>query len=149
MKKFIALIAAVAAVTAVALTFTSCSKKQDDSWKTDKKYDLSVPTLNKDGWYLVFDDDFDGDGINQNIKFGENYKGNKEIWTYSPHAIRWESNDKDKPEQACYWYPDMVEVKDSKAADDFEVEYIKVYQNSNYEQYIQDDSEFKGSVDLD
>lgn len=114
MKKFIALIAAVATVTVVALTFTSCSKKQDDSWKTDKKYDLSVPTLNKDGWYLVFDDDFDGDGINQNIKFGENYKGNKEIWTYSPHAIRWESNDKDKPEQACYWCPDMVEVKDSK-----------------------------------
>lgn len=38
---------------------------------------------------------------------------------------------------------------DTKAADDFEVEYIKVYQNSNYEQYIQDDSEFKGSVDLD
>lgn len=38
---------------------------------------------------------------------------------------------------------------DTKAADDFETEYIKVYQNSNYEQYIQDDSEFKGSVDLD
>ena len=126
---------------------------------------------------------------------------NTEIWTYSPHAIRWESNDKNKPEQACYWCPNMMEVKDSKltvhsryesnhkcdgdcpakgrftsgietreidagdgygphgqkigqfddtkAADDFEVEYIKVYQNSNYEQYIQDDSEFKGSVDLD
>ena len=38
---------------------------------------------------------------------------------------------------------------DAKATDDFEVEYIKVYQNSNYEQYIQDDSEFDGSVDLD
>ena len=104
---------------------------------------------------------------------------NTEIWTYSPHAIRWESNDKNKPEQACYWCPNMVEVKDSKltvhsryesnhkcdgygphgqkigqfddtkAADDFEAEYIKVYQNNNYEQYIQDDSEFKGSVDLD
>lgn len=37
---------------------------------------------------------------------------------------------------------------DTKAADDFEVEYIKVYQNSNYEQYIQDDFEFDGSVDL-
>lgn len=124
---------------------------------------------------------------------------NTEKWTYSPHAIRWESNDKNKPEQACYWCHNMVEVKDSKlivhsqyesnhkcdgdvsrvkeflrltveidagdgygphgqkigqfddtkAADDFEVEYIKVYQNSNYEQYIQDDYEFKGSVDLD
>lgn len=114
MKKIIALIAVIATVVTVALSFTSCSKKQDNSWKNDNKYDLSIPTLNEDGWYLVFEDDFDGDGINQNIKFGENYKGNKEIWTYSPHAIRWESNNKNKPEQACYWCPNMVEVKDSK-----------------------------------
>lgn len=43
------------------------------------------------------------------------------------------------------WY---LVFDDTKAADDFEVEYIKVYQNSNYEQYIQDDFEFDGSVDL-
>ncbi|WP_448921224.1 hypothetical protein [Eubacterium sp.] len=58
-------------------------------------------------------------------------------------------------EQTCYagdgWGPHGQKIgqfDDTKAADDFEVEYIKVYQNSNYEQYIQDDSEFDGSVDL-
>lgn len=64
----------------------------DDVRKNNEKYDLLLPTLNEDGWYLVFDD--------------------------------------------------------TKAAEDFEVKYIKVYQNSNYEQYIQDDFEFDGSVDL-
>ena len=37
---------------------------------------------------------------------------------------------------------------DSKAQDDFMVDYIKVYQNENYEKFIKDDGEFSGSVDL-
>ncbi len=38
---------------------------------------------------------------------------------------------------------------DSKLADDFMVDYVKVYQNKNYEKFIQDDSEFTGTIDLD
>lgn len=56
---------------------TACSKKQDESWKENKAYDLSLPVLNEDGWYLVFEDDFDGSTLNENIKFGESYTGNK------------------------------------------------------------------------
>lgn len=93
---------------------SGCSKKQDNSWQ-EKGYDLSVPVLNEDGWYLVFENDFDGSTLNENITFGERYNGNKEIWTTSPHAIRWESDEKNKPEQACWWCPEMVEVKDSNA----------------------------------
>lgn len=277
MKKIIALIAVFATVTTVALCFTSCSKKQDDSWKANEKYDLSLPTLNKDGWYLVFEDDFDGDcpakgrftsgietreivGDNNNNKgtadkmlFSQAYGyfevkakfpkskglwsafwlqssnmrkvGNKgkdgtEIDVYESaflnsktskmgHCLLWDGYGKHADssphvtdlEQNLYdsfhtyalkWTPeyyvfyidgkptwatsdgDVSRVKeflrltveidagdgwgphgqrigqfdDTKAADDFEVEYIKVYQNSNYEQYIQDDSEFDGSVDL-
>lgn len=32
--------------------------------------------------------------------------------------------------------------------DDFEIDYVKVWQNENYEKYIKDDREFKGSFDL-
>lgn len=114
MKKIISVILACAVILGAA-AITGCSKKQDDSWKTNEKYDLSVPVLNEDGWYLVFEDHFDGDSLNENITFGEKYTGNKEIWTTSPHAIRWESQDEDKPEQACWWCPTMVEIKDSNA----------------------------------
>ena len=36
----------------------------------------------------------------------------------------------------------------SAAADDFMIDYVKVWQNENYEQFIQDDSEFEGNLDL-
>lgn len=113
MKKFICILTA-AVLTVCIVSFFGCSKKEDSSW-TEKGYDLSVPVLNEDGWYLVFEDDFDGTQLNENITFGDRYDGNKEIWTTSPHAIRWESNNKNKPEQDCWWCPEMVEVKDSNA----------------------------------
>ena len=115
MKKYIiAAVAAAAIIIAVtAIALFSRSKRQDESWKNNEKYDLSLPVLNSDGWYLVFEDDFSGNSLNEGIVFGERYTGNKEIWTTSPHAVRWESNDADKPEQACWWCPEMVEVKDS------------------------------------
>lgn len=103
-----------AAILSGLVMLSSCSKKQDNSWQ-EKGYDLSVPVLNEDGWYLVFEDDFDGSTLNENITFGERYNGNKEIWTTSPHAIRWKSDDENKPEQACWWCPEMVEVRDSNA----------------------------------
>lgn len=99
-------------ITLVAAVFCGCSEKQDNSWQ-EKGYDLSVPVLGEDGWYMVFEDDFEGSSLNENINFGERYSGSREIWTYSPHAIRWESNDANKPEQACWWCPEMIEVKDS------------------------------------
>lgn len=114
MKKLISAVLALA-VVAGCIMIGGCSEQDDDSWKTDESYDLSVPKLNQDGWYLVFEDNFEGTSLNENIVFGEKYKGNKEIWTTSPHAIRWESNDSKKPEQACWWCPEMVEVKDSNA----------------------------------
>ena len=102
--------AALAAVMVLSVTaFPGCSK-DSDKWK-EKGYDLSVPVLGEDGWYMVFEDDFEGNRLNENIQFGEKYTGSREIWTTSPHAIRWESDDKDKPEQACWWCPEMVEVK--------------------------------------
>lgn len=97
------------------LMLSGCSKKNDDSWKTDERYDLSVPVLNQDGWYLVFEDDFNGNALNENIIFGDRYTGNRKIWTTSPHAIRGASNNDSKPEQACWWCPEMVEIKDSNA----------------------------------
>lgn len=93
-----------------------CIKPGQDETQAEWKnmgFDLSLPTLGEDGWYMVFEDDFEGDALNQNIRFGENYTGQKAIWTTSPHAIRWESNDESKPQQACWWCPEMVEVKDS------------------------------------
>lgn len=113
MKKFVYFLIIFVLALSIALLF-GCSKKPDMSWK-DKGYDLSVPVLGEDGWYMVFEDDFEGDSLNQNIIFGDRYDGNKEIWTTSPHAIRWESNDESKPEQACWWCPEMVEVKNSNA----------------------------------
>lgn len=116
MKKIIALI--TVSVLAAAVILCGCSKntgkEDDDSWK-NQDYDLSLPELNKDGWYMVFEDDFNGTKLNENIVFGERYKGSKEIWTTSPHAVRWQSDKKRKPEQACWWCPEMVEVKDSNA----------------------------------
>lgn len=43
----------------------------------------------------------------------------------------------------------IVHFNDSVPADDFEVDYIKVWQNSNYESAIQPDDVFEGSVELD
>lgn len=114
MKKFISFLLVCILTTGIVVT-AGCSKKHDDSWKTDEKYDLSLPVLNEDGWYMVFEDDFDGSKLNENITFGEKYHGGEEIWTASPHAVRWESDDKNKPEQACWWCPEMIEVKDSNA----------------------------------
>lgn len=116
MKKIFALI--TVSVLAAAVILCGCSKntgkEDDDSWK-NQGYDLSLPELNKDGWYMVFEDDFNGTKLNENIVFGERYEGSKEIWTTSPHAVRSQSDKKSKPEQASWWCPEMVEVKDSNA----------------------------------
>lgn len=112
MKKYI--FAVLLIITGiVTVTFFGCSRGQDESWKKNEKYDLSVPVLNEDGWYLVFEDDFTGNSLNEGITFGEKFQGSKKIWTTSPHAVRWESNDENKPEQACWWCPEMVEIKNS------------------------------------
>lgn len=67
-------------LTGTALLVAGYSKgKQDESWKENTAYDLSVPALGQDGWYLVFQDDFEGDGRNQNIQFGDNYTGSFDL----------------------------------------------------------------------
>lgn len=115
MKKIISILLAVL-LAAGSLVLFGCSKKDKDNtdWQ-NKGWDLSVPVLDENGWYMVFEDNFDGTALNENIDFGERYSGSREIWTTSPHAIRWESNDKEKPEQACRWCDNMVEVKDGNA----------------------------------
>ncbi len=78
MKRIISAALAVLIVITVGTVSASCSKsqKQDESWKTNDKYDLSVPVLGQDGWYLVFEDDFNGTSLNEDIKFGDTYTGN-------------------------------------------------------------------------
>lgn len=112
MKRKIRLLSGAMALLMACTALCSCSaEKQDESWR-DAGYDLSLPQLGQDGWYLVFEDNFVGDELNEDITFGENYTGNREIWTTSPHAIRWESNDESKPEQACWWCPNAVSLRD-------------------------------------
>ncbi|MCC8016275.1 MAG: glycoside hydrolase family 16 protein [Clostridiales bacterium] len=96
----------------ILILCSACSSsKEDTEWK-NMGYDLSVPQLGSDGWYMVFEDDFNGAELNSGIKFGEGYYGTQNIWTTSPHAIRWESDDESKPEQACWWCPNAVSIKD-------------------------------------
>lgn len=114
MKKARIAIPLILASVLILSMFTACAPKKeepDESWK-NKGYDLSIPELDKDGWYMVFEDNFDGEKLNDGITFGKKYKGTHDIWTYSPHAIRWETDDEEKPEQACYWCDEMVSVKD-------------------------------------
>ena len=114
MKRSIA--AAIAAALLVALAAVCCAGCTHGEWN-DGSYDLSLPDIGKitatsgvseEGWYLVFEDEFDkGDTNSSNLQSALNA-----IWTTSPEGVRWESNDKDKPEQACYWCADMVSVAD-------------------------------------
>lgn len=110
MKKVITATLIFLVVATIPLSFAACSEKD---WR-DPAYDLSLPVLGEDGWYLVFEDDFDGTTLNEGIIFGENYDGNREIWTTSPHAIRWESDDENKPGQNVYWCPDAVSVENGE-----------------------------------
>lgn len=117
MKKYVKVIALAAAVLCacvVLFVFSSCSASKADDWRSEG-YDLSVPILGENGWYMVFEDDFDGTELNEGITFGDGYTGSKEIWTASPHAVRWNSDDESKPEQSSYWCDEMVEVKDGNA----------------------------------
>lgn len=98
----------------VVLCLTLRAPKNDESWKT-KGFDLSLPVLDENGWYMVFEDDFEGDALNQNIRFGERFTGSREIWTTSPHAVRWKSDDESAPDHGCWWCPNLVEVKDGNA----------------------------------
>ena len=126
--------AAALLIAAVGIVFTACAEEE---WN-DGSYDLTLPDfsqigngVSEDGWYLVFEDEFEGSShgadiesaLNASTVFGDVYKaknpslfqgGAPAIWTTSPEGLRWESNDPDKPEQACYWCADMAEVKDGK-----------------------------------
>lgn len=121
MKKIIAATAVLLITTAISFSFSGCAEKD---W-CDPAYDLSLPVLGEDGWYLVFEDDFNGTTLNEGIVFGENYDGNREIWTTSPHAIRWESDDENKPGQNVYWCPDAVSVENGEVK-------IRSFHSSNH-----------------
>lgn len=110
MKKFSCVI--FICVLVIGSLFVGCNGKKSDEKRKNGDFDLSVPVLGENGWYMVFEDDFNGTELNENIVFGEKYNDNGEIWTTSPHAIRWESDNKNKPEQGCWWCPQAVEIKD-------------------------------------
>lgn len=111
MKRAITTVLALCMLCGCVL-FAGCTKKENsNAWK-EQGFDLSLPVLGQEGWFMVFEDDFEGTALNQNIKFGESYTGNTDIWTTSPHAIRWQSNNENKPDEGCWWCPNMVEVKD-------------------------------------
>lgn len=83
---------------AVALfSFTACNKKDD--WHSHD-WDLSLPELGRDGWYEVLNDTFDDNVL-------------PEHWTYSPHGVRWESDNKNQA-NANYWCDDMVSLRDGQ-----------------------------------
>lgn len=82
-----ALIAAVCLAVVISVTFAACA---DEEWN-DGSYDLSLPDFSavtvdsgvgEDGWYLVFEDEFNGDSessglqsaLNASTVSGEVYK---------------------------------------------------------------------------
>lgn len=86
----------VALTLCVTICSVACQKRDDESWKTNPKYDLTLPTLGGD-WYETLFDDFLGTELNS------------ELWTTSPHGLRWESQKKDTI-YTNYWCDDMVTV---------------------------------------
>lgn len=93
-KKIFTLLTMAAVLSAFLVGCTSSATTWD---KTG--FDLTLPTDGQDGWYTTLSDDFDGDSLNT------------DIWTYSPHAVRWNSQSASKPNQTNYWCPAMVAVK--------------------------------------
>ncbi len=51
------------------------------------------------------------------------------------------------------WGPHAQEIgqfsHNNEDNDDFLIDYVKVYQNENFEKYIKADSEFEGLIDMD
>lgn len=117
------LVAASCAVFVMVMAFclTACK-----SW--DEKFDISMPDFtnsglgesnaDSNGWYCVFVDDFDGTSLNENLVLGTNVAtevGTTNIWTTSPHAVRWDSEGGKKIEDSSrwsWWCPEMVSVAD-------------------------------------
>lgn len=96
------------AVILSTLAFGGCQKAEEDYYDPSL-YDLSLPVLHKNGWHLVFEDNFDGTALNENIIFGEGYEGSGTVWTTSPNYERWPANNSNK---SNWWCPDAVSVKD-------------------------------------
>lgn len=137
------LLAGIAVIIASAvLVLTGCSVKvedtRDNSWQF---YNAVLPDFataasgdNKvfasrdealsagGGWYYTVDEDFDYDSTQE--LFYDPEANPDSIWTYSPHALRWEPNgEKSKSyddwknknkEKANWWCPDMIEVRDGQ-----------------------------------
>ncbi len=60
---------------------------------------------NAAGWYPTLIDNFD-----YTPDYASNHGLNPEIWTTSPHGLRWASNSKSHPEYTNYWCDDLVSV---------------------------------------
>ena len=99
MKKRIAILLCVLMLFSSTFVLVSC---KDDSF--DKKgYDLSLPVLGEDGWYLVFQDDFDGDALNENIQKQSFVV--RWLWSHGVAAKQWRmANGYDN----THWFYDPV-----------------------------------------
>lgn len=103
----------------------SCSKNNDD-WKY-KGYDLALPDLENDpNWYATLIDNFE--------------EFNQDVWTYSPHALRWETNTKNQL-HSNHWCDHMVEHKDGKI-------YVKAYETTKHEcEICPEQGRFSGGIE--
>lgn len=106
-KKFFNVAAAILAAVCAVLT-PGCGGREEDFYDPSL-YDLSLPVLLENGWHLVFEDNFDGSSLNENIIFGDGYEGDKMVWTYSPNYERWPAKNAKK---SNWWCPDTVSLKD-------------------------------------
>lgn len=61
--------------------------------------------VNDEGWYPTLIDNFD-----PNPAYADNHGLNPEVWTTSPHGLRWMTNKENHPEYTNYWCDDMVSV---------------------------------------
>lgn len=101
-------------------------------------YDLFLPEPGKDGRYIVFEDGFSGTQLNERIEFGESYTGNQEIFRLTVETDAGDGWD---------LHGQKIGQFSSEIESEFCVDYIKVWQNENYEQYVIDDSYFAGTLD--
>lgn len=129
MRKRFAILATatLALISIIAFALAGCSNfKEDNTWKERDFYDASLPDFSKitaenglgianvtdDGWYLVMQDDFKGTKLNEGTIIAPELQTD-EIWTTSPHGIRWdkEGDKKVKEEDRWnYWCSDMLSL---------------------------------------
>ena len=136
MKAVKKVLVAALALAMAACVFSGCTRQTglhaDLTLMENESIDKSLPRDGRDGWYTVFVDDFDRETLNDSTAIGQlrNADGTPgetittDIWTYSPHDVRWETQT-GSADQTSYWCPEMVTLRDGKVE-------IKAYETQNH-----------------